>query len=260
MTALPMIKKEFRELFTSYKILFIPLVFIALTITQPITMKMLPTLLENATGLPEGTVIEIPTPTAAEVLATAVSKFSTLGSFILIMIVMGSIAGERASGVASMVFVKPISRAKYYLAKAFTYYILTIVSMLIAMGVTAYYTEILFGDLSWLHVWTGTLMYIPNLLLVVTTTLCASSYFSSAVSAGGVSLVFNIVIFTVPPFLGTFLSMVSPDALTNASMAVLRGSALTEASVTAAPSLAGVFSLIAIFFFMGWYLLEKQEI
>lgn len=83
-----------------------------------------------------------------------------------------------------MVFVKPVSRAKYYLAKAITYYTLTIGSMLIGMGITAYYTELLFGKLDWAHVWLGTFMYIPNLLLVVTTTLCASSFFANAVGAG----------------------------------------------------------------------------
>ncbi|WP_308460905.1 ABC transporter permease [Brevibacillus formosus] len=178
----------------------------------------------------------------------------------LILIVMGSIAGEKASGVASMVFVKPISRAKYYLAKAITYYTLTIASMLIGMGITAYYTEILFGKLDWTHVWIGTLMYIPNLFLVVTTTLCASSYFNNAVGAGGASLVFNILIFTVPQFLGKFLDMVSPGGLSNAAMMMIQeNSTLSQAFITGLPGLAGVFTLNIVFFFMGWYFLNDQK-
>lgn len=261
MTSHPMIRKEFNELVRTYKILIIPIVFIALMITQPITMKMLPDILANSTGLPEGAVIKIPTPSAPEVLSTAISKFSSLGTFVLILIVMGSIAGEKASGVASMVFVKPISRAKYYLAKAITYYTLTIASMLIGMGITAYYTEILFGKLDWTHVWIGTLMYIPNLFLVVTTTLCASSFFNNAVGAGGASLVFNILIFTVPQFLGKFLDMVSPGGLSNAAMMMIQeNSTLAQAFITGLPGLAGVFTLNIVFFFMGWYFLERSEI
>ncbi|ASJ53782.1 hypothetical protein BP422_09580 [Brevibacillus formosus] len=261
MTSHPMIRKEFNELVRTYKILIVPIVFIALMITQPITMKMLPDILANSTGLPEGAVIKIPTPSAPEVLSTAISKFSSLGTFVLILIVMGSIAGEKASGVASMVFVKPISRAKYYLAKAITYYTLTIASMLIGMGITAYYTEILFGKLDWTHVWIGTLMYIPNLFLVVTTTLCASSFFNNAVGAGGASLVFNILIFTVPQFLGKFLDMVSPGGLSNAAMMMIQeNSTLSQAFITGLPGLAGVFTLNIVFFFMGWYFLERSEI
>ncbi|TGV31192.1 ABC transporter permease, partial [Mesorhizobium sp. M00.F.Ca.ET.186.01.1.1] len=205
--------------------------------------------------------INIPTPSAPEVLSTAISKFSSLGTFVLILVAMGTIAGEKASGVASMVFVKPVSRAKYYLAKAVTYYALTVGSMLIGIGITAYYTQLLFGQLDWAHVWLGTLMYIPNLLLVVTTTICASSFFNNAVGAGGASLLFNIVIFTVPQFLGKFLDMVSPGGLTNAAiMMIQENSTIAEAAITAVPGLAGVLALNFVFFFMGWYLLERSEI
>jgi ABC-2 type transport system permease protein len=261
MTSYPMIRKEFHELMKTYKILIVPIVFIALMITQPITMKMLPEILANSTGLPKGTVINIPTPSAPEVLSTAISKFSSLGTCVLILVAMGTIAGEKASGVASMVFVKPVSRAKYYLAKAVTYYALTIGSMLIGIGITAYYTQLLFGQLDWAHVWLGTLIYIPNLLLVVTTTICASSFFNNAVGAGGASLLFNIVIFTVPQFLGKFLDMVSPGGLTNAAiMMIQENSTIAEAAITAVPGLAGVLTLNFVFFFMGWYLLERSEI
>ncbi|HBZ82362.1 MULTISPECIES: ABC transporter permease [Brevibacillus] len=261
MTSYPMIRKEFHELMKTYKILIVPIVFIALMITQPITMKMLPEILANSTGLPKGTVINIPTPSAPEVLSTAISKFSSLGTFVLILVAMGTIAGEKASGVASMVFVKPVSRAKYYLAKAVTYYALTVGSMLIGIGITAYYTQLLFGQLDWAHVWLGTLIYIPNLLLVVTTTICASSFFNNAVGAGGASLLFNIVIFTVPQFLGKFLDMVSPGGLTNAAiMMIQENSTIAEAAITAVPGLAGVLTLNFVFFFMGWYLLERSEI
>ena len=253
MTSYPMIRKEFHELMKTYKILIVPIVFIALMITQPITMKMLPEILANSTGLPKGTVINIPTPSAPEVLSTAISKFSSLGTFVLILVAMGTIAGEKASGVASMVFVKPVSRA--------TYYALTVGSMLIGIGITAYYTQLLFGQLDWAHVWLGTLMYIPNLLLVVTTTICASSFFNNAVGAGGASLLFNIVIFTVPQFLGKFLDMVSPGGLTNAAiMMIQENSTIAEAAITAVPGLAGVLTLNFVFFFMGWYLLERSEI
>lgn len=213
---------------------------------------MLPDILANSTGLPKGTVINIPTPSAPEVLSTAISKFNSLGTFALILVVMGTIVGEKASGVASMVFVKPVSRAKYYLAKAITYYTLTIGSMLIGMGITAYYTELLFGKLDWAHVWLGTFMYIPNLLLVVTTTLCASSFFNNAVGA----------VFTVPQFLGKFLDMVSPGGLPNAAMMIQENSTLAEAAITGLPGLAGVLALNLVFFFMAgtsWSDLKSRQ-
>lgn len=257
MNTLMMMKKEWKELLSSYKILFVPIVFTILMMMQPITMKMLPDIIEGASGLPEGTVIEIPEPTPIEAMSAAVTKFSTLGIFVLIMITMGTIAGERSSGVAAMVFSKPISRANYYFAKVFTYFGLTIFGILIAVFSTAYYVEVLFGELDWLHVFLGTLLYIPTLLLVIISTICASGVFRNSVTAGGVSLVFNFLMLNVPQLMGDFMEKASPEGLTTAATYMIEEGSWHESVF---PGLAVVGGLIIVFFFLGWYLLEKQEI
>ncbi|WP_253901664.1 hypothetical protein [Brevibacillus sp. HB1.3] len=91
---------------------------------------------------------------------------------------------------------------------------------------------------------------------------CATpAFLANAVGTGGVSLVFNILIFTVPQFLGKFLDMVSPGGLSNAAMMVIQeNSTLTEAFITGLPGLAGVFTRNIVFFFMGWYFLDRSEI
>jgi len=162
----PMMKKEMMELFHSMKILYIPIVFTLLTIMQPVTMKMLPNLLES-TDLPPGSVISVPEPQAIDVMGTLLSKFGSLGSIIVILIVMGTIAGERASGVASLVLSKPISYIGYFTAKGIAYSILVTISIFIAMVVSTYYTKVLFGDVDWGAALLGTIAYVPILLLIV---------------------------------------------------------------------------------------------
>jgi len=62
-------KKEWLEIIRSYKLIWVPLVFILLGAMQPVTTYFLPEILANAGNLPNGTVIKIPTPHASDVLA-----------------------------------------------------------------------------------------------------------------------------------------------------------------------------------------------
>lgn len=52
-----MVQKELLEQARSFKLLWVPLVFIILGIMQPVSMHLMPLILEQAGNLPEGTVI-----------------------------------------------------------------------------------------------------------------------------------------------------------------------------------------------------------
>ncbi|OLP65796.1 hypothetical protein BACPU_14140 [Bacillus pumilus] len=226
-------------------------------ITQPITLKMLPDLLSSSANLPEGSTFYIPEPSAGEALASALSKFDSIGVFILIMIVMGTIAGERASGVISMIMVKPISRTSYYVSKICAYACLTMFSLVVAVLASVYYVDIQFGHLDWLNVLKGTLLYSPNLLLIVVSTICASALFKRSVTAGGVSLLMNLVLFTVPQFFEHSLGKYAPKGMTSAAEEMIHKGTLSEHALT---SLLGVSSLIVLFFLIGLFLFRKQEL
>ena len=61
-------RKEMTEMARNYKILWIPIVFILLGVMQPVSSYYMPEILDTFGGLPEGTILEMPTPTGAEVL------------------------------------------------------------------------------------------------------------------------------------------------------------------------------------------------
>ena len=69
-------KKEWLEIIRSYKLIWVPLVFILLGAMQPVTTYFLPDILANAGNLPNGTVIELPTPHASDVLAQTLSSLA----------------------------------------------------------------------------------------------------------------------------------------------------------------------------------------
>lgn len=75
-----------------------------------------------------------------------------------------------------MIMVKPISRTSYYVSKICAYACLTLFSLVVAVLASVYYVDIQFGHVDWVNVLKGTLLYYPNLLLIVVSTICASAF------------------------------------------------------------------------------------
>lgn len=250
-----MLRKELRELVSSYKILFVPAVFALMGIMQPVTMKMLPEIMKPGSNLPKGAVIQIPLPPPGEVMASVIGAFGQIPLMVLVLTVMGAIAAERASGVAATVLTKPVGRGGYFAAKAIAYSLLATVGLWVGLLGSAYYTQALIGPVDWHAVTLACLLYLPNMLLVVAVTLCYSAFLPSQVAAAGAGIVTVMVLNILPKYLGDFIASVYPGALTASTSALLGGG---EYVVT--KPLIGVVVLILAFFVGGWLALERQEI
>ncbi|MGX2958788.1 ABC transporter permease [Peribacillus sp. JNUCC 23] len=249
-----MFQKEWKELMGTYKIIFVPIAFAVLMISFPISMKLLPDLL--AREMPEGAVIEIPELSTSEMMSAAFSNFELIGVIILILISMGSIAGEREKGVAAMVLVKPVSRAVYLLAKWSAYSLFAVGSFIFGMLLTAYYTNLLFSEnLIWADTIGGLLLYLPIIVLIITLSICASSFSKSAVTAGFISLVLYLLIMNVPKFLQARWVDYLPHGLVNGANEFMKGNIIDLAG-----PLLGVFFLIVLVLAVGIVQLKRQEI
>lgn len=167
--------KEMKELWRSRKWIWVPLVFVLLGVSQPVTTYYLPDILQAAGSLPEGTVIEIPKPTGAAVLAQTLSQYGMLGVLILILSVMGIVSAERASGAAGLVLVKPLSFASYITAKWAASITLGVVSFAAGYASSWYYTELLIGSVEPVRVVQSMLLYGLWLAFVVTVAVTFSS-------------------------------------------------------------------------------------
>lgn len=255
MNILPMLVKELKELTRSYKLLFVPLAFALLGLSQPLTFKLLPRLMESASNLPPGAVIDIPMPAPGEVVASALGQFNQMGILILVLVAMGAIAGERATGVAATVLTKPVGRGEYLSAKAIAYGLLAAVSGLVGMAATTYYTQVLIGDVNWADAMIGTLLYLPNLLLAVAVTLCCSAFMKTPLAAGGTGLAAVVVLNMVPKYLGSFIAGAYPGALSEAANKAIAGQAFAPGRPVTGVLLVVVLALVA-----GWAVLRRQEI
>lgn len=178
-----MVRKELLELVRSYKLLWVPLVFLLLGIMQPVSTYFMPVILEQAGSLPEGTVIEIPKPQGSEVLAQTLQQFGTLGVLVLVLVSMGTVSGERNNGTASLILVKPVSVLSYIRSKWIALMLLTWGSLIFGYFAAWYYTDLLFGEVLFAKVFSSLLIYGLWLSLIVTSTILFSALLRSPAAA-----------------------------------------------------------------------------
>ncbi|OMF34746.1 hypothetical protein BK133_12040 [Paenibacillus sp. FSL H8-0548] len=216
-----MVEKELLELVRSFKLLWVPLVFILLGIMQPVTTYYMPVILMQTGGLPEGTVIEMPMPLGAEVLAQTLQQFSTIGILVLVLVCMGTVSSERNSGAASLILVKPISVLAFIGSKWTAMLILTWGSLSTGYLASWYYTGLLIGTVPFAKMASSLLVYGLWLTFVITVTILFSSLLRSPAAAAfcaiGGTLALSLLISLFPKALGW-----SPGALSGfASQAVV---------------------------------------
>lgn len=118
-----------------YKILWLPIVFMLLGLTQPIMMYYLPMILKSLGGV-EGIMID-PTmakPEGQEVLASTLnSQFDQLGIIIIIVAAMSVIQAEKANGMLAFILTRPVSISSYLGSKIATHYLLAVFSLAIGI-------------------------------------------------------------------------------------------------------------------------------
>ncbi|MYL50982.1 ABC transporter permease subunit [Halobacillus litoralis] len=169
-------KKECLESARNYKWVWVPLVFILFCIMDPLTTYYLPQILESTGGLPEGATFDMPTPPPANVFMMSISQMNTLGVLVIALITMGTIAGERKSGVAELILVKPVSYTNYVTAKWAAHISLVLLSIFVGLLASWYYVQLLFGDISFIYVLITTAFYGVYIIFVLSISLFMNTW------------------------------------------------------------------------------------
>ncbi|MBP1948115.1 ABC transporter permease [Virgibacillus litoralis] len=148
-------KKELLENIRNLKWIWVPLVMILIATMDPVSSYYLPQIIDAVGGMPEGTEFQLPDFTPSDVVMMSLSQISSIGVLIIVLMSMGTIAGERKSGVSELVLVKPVSYTNYITAKWAAVLLLTLTALALGMLSSWYYVNLLFGELSF-----GTLLQI----------------------------------------------------------------------------------------------------
>lgn len=199
-------QKEMLENWRNKKWIWFPLVIILMAIMDPISNYYLPQIIEATGGLPEGTNIELPDYTPSEVIMMSLGQISSLGVLVIVLISMGTIAGERKSGVSELILVKPVAYRNYITAKWAALIVLVWGALFIGLLASWYYVTILYGSLAFGSLLLVVLFYGLWLTLVVTVSIFYNTLFKSVGVVGFLSVLTIMLMSLVTKIFGRFLN------------------------------------------------------
>ena len=175
--------KEWRESVRSFKILWIPLVFILLGISDPLVNYFMDDILKAVGNMPEGFAVTMPELQPADLLIASTSQFQMMGLLVLIAAFIGSFSRERQNGTATLIYVRPISFTALFLSKWIVASIVAIISAIAGYAGSMYYTALLYGTIDWTKFLAMLGTYCIWLLFVMAVTIAMSAAFQTAVAA-----------------------------------------------------------------------------
>ncbi|WHX98920.1 ABC transporter permease subunit [Neobacillus sp. DY30] len=249
-------QKEILEMWRNFKWIWVPITFILLGVTEPLTSYYMPQIIKSVGGLPEGAIFEMPTPTAGAVLASGLSKYSTIGVLVIVLGTMGIIAGERKNGVAAMILVKPVSYLFYVTSKWAGSLLLVWISLFIGYISTWYYTGQLFDWVPIVEFFQSFVLYGLWLTVILTVTVFFSAVLLSPGMAGFITLALALVVSIISGALSHLLEW-SPSQLTSYAGALLTSGELPNDTL---PSSLIALLLIVILLWLSVFFFRKKEL
>lgn len=253
---LTLYKKELLEMVRNYKWIWVPLTFILIAVKEPMTLYYMPQIIDSLGGLPEGAVIELPVPSAGEALAASLSQYNTLGVLIIVLITMGVIAGERKSGVAGIILVKPVSYARFVTAKWAGVMLLIWFSYFCGYFLSWYYVGILFEFISFTDFIQSFFVYGIWLTFVLTITIFFNSFLQSPGAVGFITMGITILLSLVSSSLSHLLDW-SPALLSAYTNTFIMGSGFPEELM---PTILISLFMIILSLFASIAIFRKREL
>ena len=172
-----LLSKELLELFRSFKVLTILVILLIIGLISPILAKYTPELIKmlgsgNMGGIE---ILFTQEPTVTDSLFQF-HKNLALFPVLIILLVMGTLSGERSRKIATVLLCKPIGRGAYVLAKFLAPSLICALGVIIASAGCYLYTTILFGE-----VWLLGFIQVAGLFLLffmffISLTIALSSY------------------------------------------------------------------------------------
>jgi ABC-2 type transport system permease protein len=213
-------KKEMKESMRNGKWIWLPVVFMIIGVSQPLTSYYMPQILEAAGNLPDGAVIEIPAPTGEEVLMSTMSQYGTIGTLLFVLATMGVISQERQNGSLTLVMVRPVTAFQYIGSKYAAQLFILLVSLAASYVLTWYYTNLLFNPVSWILMLSSLVVYSLWIAFIVAVTILVGTLLRNNGEIAGVSVFFLAAISLLTTLLPKYMEW-SPGNLRAEAAAIL---------------------------------------
>ncbi|AOH54748.1 hypothetical protein ABE28_010335 [Peribacillus muralis] len=189
-----LMKKEFMQMLRDNKVIWLPLVFILLGMTQPIVTHLMPSIVKALAG-GQGIMID-PNMMAlkgGEVLAsTLASQFDQLGLMILVISMMGMIQTDKADGMLAFILTRPVTVSSYIAGKIASHFIISAISVVLGYVASTIFVNYLFTNVPFSRMIPALSLYLVWVLFIVTFTAMISTIITGQGVIALISIVFLI--------------------------------------------------------------------
>ncbi len=179
-TFIILLQKEFRESWRSFKFLWMPLLFILLGITDPLTNYYMEDILNAVGNMPDGFSLSLPDFVPIDILMASTGQFQSIGLIVFVITIAGMINRERQNGTATLIYVRPISFFALFMSKWVVGSILGILSVSLGYAGSMYYTAILYGSVDTMSFIQMVLSYCVWIVFATAVALMFSAIFKTA--------------------------------------------------------------------------------
>jgi ABC-2 type transport system permease protein len=250
-------RKEFVQMVREYKVIWLPIVFILLGLTQPVVTYYLPSILE-ALGGGQGITIDssLTSQKGGEVLASTLgSQFDQLGLMILAISMMGMIQVDKTTGMLAFILTRPVTVFSYLGGKLVSNYLIAAFSVALGYLTSYLYVLDLFSTIPFLTMILALLLYLVWVLFIVSFTMMISTIFHSQSIIALISIVFLIgcrIIVNINPV----IDLLNPASMSKHAMELLIiGSLESNVSI----HVLIVFVWISLTFFVTYYWISTKK-
>jgi ABC-2 type transport system permease protein len=256
MTAL--ISKELRQTWRSFRLPALMLVLLFLAIMDPLVTMYMDEILARFV---EGVTIVLPPPSSALAIGQFLGDVAELGILVVIGISMGSVASEKANGVASFVVTRPATRIAYVAAK----YIVLLGGLTLALAATtlvaSLYSLTVIGPVDVGRVIPAAVSAWIFSAFILNATFAASMIARSSLAAGGI----GFAVYFVTAAAGGLLDSTAagpwlPSALISNINIFLSGSGTLDVATRLLKPGAVVLLLSTLFLGLGLRLFKHQDL
>lgn len=187
----PSIRREITVALRSFRLPGFAVVLLFFALLDPPIVKYMDRLMELAGAAGEIQII-MPPPTPAMALTQFLGDASGIAVIVLIFLLMGIAAGEKATGVTEWVLTRPVTRSEYLTAKIVVWGVGIVVCTLGAGVITSLYTWSLLGSVGLPVVAAALAAITAYALFAAAATFVGSVVLNSQLAAGftGVGVLF----------------------------------------------------------------------
>jgi ABC-2 type transport system permease protein len=241
-----LLKKEWQEMTRDLRVLWLPIVFIATSIAQPIAMQFLPEILKNSAG--SGITID-PTAlkqTGNQIFANIFNQVDQFVVMIVPLVLMGAIAKEKQDGTLDVLFSKPVTTQSYLVSKLILNIVVMVVSVVVGILAGWYYTNVYYSDVSGNRALKAMLVYAVWLVFVTVLSVSASAICRKPAQAAILSIGVLMIMMLISGFVTKTVNCFLPSSISAQAASLVSGAKWShDLSVTLVITVLEMLALIA---------------